>query len=328
MGRKLDYGVVGGKGLSYSRRQTLNSCPRKFQLENIYNLGLRDDSNVDFAFGHAVGAGVQHLLWQPHDLHGAVIRCAAAWDIDILIDNIKANKSLAHAVRAVKIFHQMVSSVGGFLRDYEIAIFNGKPAIELTFCIHLHDGFLYEGHIDVILFNPKTNHYLVVELKTTKFNNIHESMYKNSSQALGYSIVLDSIAADHGAQNSYYVMYLVYKTGAMLFEQFLFPKSRYQRAKFLNDLLLDCERLDLYALANHYPQQGEACFNFFRPCQFLDTCNLSDESLLNLTKELAGSDDTPFSKMTSFDFEYTIEDIKQQQLQIIKDEVIASDSTT
>jgi len=196
---KLDYGTIGGKGLSYSRRGTLHACPRKFQLENIYNLGVGED-NVHFAFGHAVAAGVQSLIEHPGNINRALLHCFTHWSLGIYENLDIKKKSLWYAVRAVQQFHKdMLMGKSAILKQLEIAKFtdkegNIKPAIELTFNIVCHDGYNYEGHVDLILYNPVTKTYLILELKTTGFNNINETMFKNSSQTIEYSVILDSIA--------------------------------------------------------------------------------------------------------------------------------------
>lgn len=329
---KLAYGQKDGKGLSYSRLLTAHSCPRKFQIENIFN-AANDKTNVHFAFGHAVAAGVQQLVAEPGNLNKAVVACFAAWDIAIHESLDSKKKSLVYAVQAVKQFHVLVSNPAtSLLRKYEIAVFPDHtgtliPAIELTFCIKCHDGYTYEGHIDLVLKERGTNKYLVLELKTTSFTNIHEAMYKNSAQALGYSIVLDSISNVLGATNSYYVLYLIYKAGALEYETMLFPKNRVQRAKFINSLILDIEVLELYRLTGIYPTRGESCYEFFSPCDYFGLCDYDDEAL---TRVLGVGTDThveTFDTIQQFNFTFELDDIKQHQLTAIQQDMITADST-
>lgn len=326
---KLAYGTIDGKGVSYSRLLTAHACPRKFQLENIFNLGTVTN-HPDFAFGHAVGAGVQCLVNSPTDLNLALVACASAWDIGIYEEYSNGKKSLWYAIRAIEKFHSMLANPEtSMLKDLEIATFKndaGKvvPAIELTFKIICQDGYIYEGHIDLILYDRKSDTYLILELKTTKFNNISPSMYKNSAQALGYSVVLDSIATDLGAKSAYSVLYLVYKSSKMEYEPMIFPKTRVQRAHFINALIIDIEKLRMYAANNIYPQHGESCFDFFKDCEFIDTCGYNDETLIQLSKNINKED--KYDKILEYDFVYKLEDIRENQIKQINESLIASDS--
>lgn len=325
---QLNYGQIGGKGLSYSRQLTLHQCPRKFQLENIYNLGVREN-NVTFAYGHAVAAGVQQLMAEPTNLPLAIVVCAANWDVGMYDELAADKKSLWYAVRAVELFHSLLSNPAtNILKNYEIAYFvndagDKVPAIELTFAIRCHDGYTYEGHIDLILYNPTENSYLILELKTTKFNNLNEASYKNSNQALGYSVVLDSIVRDINASNSYYVLYLIYKSGRMEYETMLFPKNRVKRAHFINNLAIDIEIANLYADTGIYPQHGESCFDFFKPCGFIDSCNLSDDTLEALARKQTEAD-AAFSTEMVYDFTYDLDKIREDQLTAIEENTIVS----
>jgi len=325
---KLDYGTAGGKGISYSRLMTAHSCPRKFQLENIFNLG-NNVNNPDFAFGHAVAAGVQSLVDDPTNLPVALVSCLANWDLSIYEETAKNKKSLWYAVRAVEKFYELIKNPAtSILNEYEIAKFRNKegkliPAIELTFRILCHDGYVYEGHIDLVLKKKTSNAYMILELKTTGFNNIDPAMYQNSAQALGYSVVLDSITKELGGQSSYHVLYLVYKSNRLEYETLMFPKNRVKRAHFINSLIIDIEILRMYAENNIYPQHGESCFNFFRPCEFLGTCGLSDESLVKLSK-VHGEEESAFAVTERYDFEYDLDEIRAHQLEAIEDGTIVT----
>jgi hypothetical protein len=331
----LKYGKTGGKGLSYSRSQLLHLCPRKFQLIEIFGLVSKEE-NVDFDYGHMVGAGVQHLVAHPGDVARAVLVGLSAWDGNLFAESEKpqAKKNVWYAIRAIQKFAEYQKEKT-FFRDYEIAFFrdhNGKmkPAIEVTFQIRCYEGYTYEGHIDLILRNKKNGQYLILELKTSSFSNLDEAMYKNSAQTLGYSVILDSIAKsdpDLNATSSYHVMYLIYKSGKMEYEDMPFPKSKLQRAHFINFLVLDIEQAEMFREYNIYPMRGEACYNFFRQCEFFEKCTYSDEALKAMAASQQAQDER-YGKLTDneFDFVFDLEEIKAHQLEEVesgKKELIA-----
>jgi hypothetical protein len=267
------------KQLSYSSLLTLHSCPRKFQL---YKLNATEaaapgediSQSLTFAYGHAVGKGIQDVLeYKPEDQW--LWEMFLAWDVDLLADNPKQNKSFWGAVLAVQQFEHMRSQ--GYLDGYELVQYQDKPAVELSFVIHLPDGFKYRGFVDVVLQHTETGKVLVLEVKTTSMYAVNPAMYKNSAQALGYSIVLDAIYPE---LSSYEVLYLVYQSKGQKFQQLSFEKSYYSRALWIRELLLDIETIKMYEDTSIYPMHGESCFSFFRECEFYNVCTLSTENLI------------------------------------------------
>ena len=217
--------------LSYSSLLTLHSCPRKFQLYRLNATVEQPEDipgSITFAYGHSVGEGIQHILtglsWEQ-----TLFKLFTAWEVDLLADNPKQNKSFWGAVFAVKQFHSLYSN--GYLEGYELVHYQGIPATELSFAIHLPDGFIYRGFVDAVLQHTTTGEVLVLECKTTNATSVNPAQYKNSAQAIGYSIVLDAIFPTLSA---YKVLYLVYQTKSESYVQLPFDKSYYSRALWIS----------------------------------------------------------------------------------------------
>ena len=173
--------------LSYSGRLTLHSCPRRFQLEKLNaEVTTIEDyiASVTLSFGQVVGLGLQ-LTLEGKTLEQVIFQMYLLWKPELFQEDEKKKKSFWYAVQAVQRFISMRED--GFLQDYELVYYNGVPANELSFRIHLPDGFKYRGFIDAVLRHKKTGRVLVLECKTTASNNLNPAMYKNSSQAVGYS---------------------------------------------------------------------------------------------------------------------------------------------
>lgn len=269
--------------LSYSSLLTLHSCPRKFQLDRLQapQPELDTGSSVTFAYGHAVGAGIQFALDSRLSADQVIFQTFLAWDADLADENPKQNKTFWEALAAVEKFQDMRER--GFLKDWELVFYEGKPAVELSFLIHLPGGFKYRGFVDAVLQHSKTGEIMVLECKTTSASSLNAATYKNSAQAIGYSIVLDHLFPD---KSSYDVLYLVYKTKSREYDTLPFTKSYLQRALWIRELLLDLDVIKLYEEAEIYPMHGESCFTFFRECEYLLTCTLATEKLTDpLTEE-------------------------------------------
>jgi hypothetical protein len=197
------------------------------------------------------------------------------------------------------------------LKDYELVYTNTGPACELGFRIHFPDGFKYRGFVDAVLKHKLTGEILVLEVKTTSSKYLTEAQYKNSAQAIGYSIVLDHIFPDY---SSYKVLYLPYLTHAMEFSPMQFNKSPLQRALWLQELLLDIETIKLYEEYGVYPMRGESCYSFYRECEYFGLCTLATDKLTTPQTEeerLALEE----KESQAYEIEVTFQDLLATQLE-------------
>lgn len=266
------------KLFSHSSRLSLHGCPRKYQLYRLNSKEVElDDGGVQratFDFGTVVGLGVQDCL-EGKTEEQAIFNMAMAWEGDLFNEIRAAKKSFWWAVIAVQKFFAQREQ--GYLDGYELVYYNGKPAVELSFRITLPNGFKYRGYVDAVLKHSETGAVIVLECKTTKISSPNPANYSNSGQAIGYSIILDAIFPE---LNTYDVIYLVYSSSALQYEQFVFSKTLHQRALWLQELLLDMEIIELYESVGTYPMHGEHCFNFFRECEYLNLCTLPTDKLV------------------------------------------------
>ena len=297
------------KQLSYSSLLTLHSCPRKFQLDRLQAEQHDDDTNkssVTFAFGHVVGMGIQSVFENKEE-DQIIWDMFLMWDCDLLDENPKQAKSFWLGIQAVQKFLTMRDT--GFLSEWDLAYHEGQPCCELSFLIHLPNGFKYRGFVDAVLQNKLTGEIMVLEVKTTGMSTVNSATYKNSAQAIGYSVVLDHLFPE---LSSYEVLYLVYKTKQKEFDPLPFTKSYLQRALWIRELLLDIDMISLYEGAEIYPMRGESCFNFFRECEYIYTCTLSTDKLTDkLTPEREAK---LLEKQADYKIHITINDLITSQL--------------
>jgi hypothetical protein len=272
---EIDYRV---RQLSYSSLLSLHSCPRKFQLYKLRSSHRTEEAiktTITFSFGHVVGDAIQKVL-EGWDEDKVIFAMFMGWHTDLMNSDAKAKKSFWSAVIAIQNFISLRKA--GFLEDYELVYYDGKPATELSFCINLPDGFRLRGFVDAVLRHKITGKIVVLECKTTGSVTINPATYKNSAQAIGYSIVLDVLYPN---LSSYEVLYLIYQTGQREYLTIPFTKTYLQRALWIRELLLDVEMIKLYEEAEVYPMHGESCISFGRDCEYLQSCNLSTEYLTN-----------------------------------------------
>lgn len=271
------------KQLSYSSLLTLHSCPRRYQLKKLECSPEQEvdyDSSVTFAFGHVVGLGIQNAL-QGKSEDQIIWESFLLWEPAIFDLNPKQMKSFWLAIAAIQKFLHL-TSYAGYLEDWELVYHEGLPAVELAFIVSTPEGFQYRGFVDAVLRHRTSGEVMVLECKTTAAR-LNPATYKNSAQAIGYSIVLDHLFP---SLSSYKVLYLIYKTKELEYEQMEFHKSYLQRALWIQELLLDIKTIQLYEETGVYPMRGESCYNFYRECEFFNLCTLSNEALTSpLTAE-------------------------------------------
>lgn len=334
---KLDYYNITHKGLSYSRQLVLDACPRKYEMDAKFAIKA-NRSSVTFSYGHAVAAGIQFAL-AGHSYDRCIVEtlCAYTHDVDDIgnTGEQSGKKSIWHAIEGVHLFcKQYQSGTFNYLDGWEIAKFihpkTGEvlDAIELTFVVELLEGYSFEGHIDLILYHPKKKRFMVIELKTTGMTTIHPAQYQNSSQALGYGAVLDMIASSSGKLDtvgdtvadtaSFDVLYLVFQSRTKNLVPMPFTKTAKDRVDWLNSLMLSMEKIEMYEKAG-YPKHGQSCYDFFRPCEYLETCSMTAESINKMyAKPTGDSQEETYSKMSEPTFMFTLEELMDRQDQLIE----------
>jgi hypothetical protein len=298
----VDYRI---RQLSYSSLLTLHSCPRKFQLGRLRTTHKTAESlksTITFAFGHVVGDGIQKVF-QGFTEDEIIWDMFLGWHTELWHADEKLCKSFPEAVLAIKKLISLRNQ--GFLADYEVVEYQGKPACELSFRITFPGSFSYRGHVDAVLREKNSGKVVVLEVKTTGVSGtVNPATYKNSAQAIGYSIVLDRIFPE---LSSYEVLYLVYHTKTRDYEPLPFTKNYLQRALWIRELLLDISVIEMYENAGVYPMRGESCISFGRDCEYLNTCSLSTSYL---TKPC-----TPeHEDKTEYSIQLSLQDLLESQL--------------
>ena len=304
---------------SYSTSERLIQCENKFrcnklELNNeITSPIVTLEGNIDFAFGRAIETGVQAALLG-HPKEKIFFDMFMAWDIKLMAEHPRgAEKRFVDACIAIDQFIYIKEQI---MQGWQIAMFNGKPAIELALCVDMENGYYFVGHADVILYHPVLQRFRVLEIKTTGRKFLHEAMYKNSGQSTGYSIFLDEIAKNVELTSTYEVYYLVFPTSVGYWKIYEFTKARSSRAEWINTLLLDIQRIQNYKKLNYWPKRGNSCFEWNRPCEYFDRCDLSNDSF-NPKGEFAWITPEEINKH-EFDFRFKMSDIIATQKELIR----------
>jgi len=292
--------------LSYSLSTDLYECERKFEENRLLlNPSIHGKEEMPWHVrGTAYQAGVQtYLLTGDIDLAKFITWLAyypEAEDLDRVptisqgraINNIDLSKEALDRIRS----------------RYEIAIFNEKPAIELSFKINIDGKWFYTGHIDIVLFDKELKIYVVLEVKTTLYKIADlRPLYQNSAQALGYSIILDKIVG--ADQNQFGTLYFVCrdlnnKDFVPTIEVFPFNKTIIDRLKWFYTLGMDIERLDKMSKLGIFPMRGHSCLKFGKVCTHFGFCTTTAGDIKKPDQE----------DKQVYDFEFNLQDIIDDHL--------------
>lgn len=282
---------------SYSSESLFHSCARKFQLTKLSSQArerLDWRSELTFSFGHLVGDAAQKLFmgWS---LNKVLVFMLSTWKEHLYQENDRQKKGFFYAMQAVEMLDWEIRE--GSLSSYELVYYEGVPAVELGLKIRYPNGGAYRGFVDLVLRNRDTGLYCIIDTKTNSARALNPNQYKNSGQALGYSVVLDRIEPEY---SDYTVYYLVYMTVLERWELFEFPKTKTQRAIWLRDRLWDANvrasMAENFGTHGIWPMNGNACMAWNRECQFLGACEQATEYLMApLAEEDMEEDESQFT---------------------------------
>lgn len=291
--------------LSHSSLEVLQSCERKFQLEKLLQGHDEKQESVHFSFGHGYGAGVATYM-VTRDKDRAIYEAWMAYE-PVIEDDKKNQATCIGALLA------SFTALDTLLRTYEVAAFNGAPAIELSFRLNINPSKYFVGHIDVVLRHRITGRYYVMEIKSTSMQLMDlKPLYQHSGQALGYSIALDRIVGEK--QSEYGVLYFVIQLPSSNARDLVpkphvmeFKKSLLDRLNWFVSLGLDVQHLEAMEQIGIFPKRFSACVRFNRPCFHFGTCSLQSFDTPKIIEE----------DKKVYTFEYELEDLIMDHMERI-----------
>lgn len=258
--------------LSDSALKTLHTCERLYQLDRLLKGPSEKEDWPATVLGKAWGAGVAHYL-ATQDFDESLYKLWLGY-FPLLEDAVRTEAVCANMLRA------SIPVLDLLLQDWEVLVFQGKPAIELSFRLNIDENYYFVGYMDVVMRNRYTGRGAVFDAKTTGLKLLDLSpVYQNSPQLIGYSIVLDQIMGED--QSEYDVCYLSGKLGSgngfqPEIKPYFFSKTLQDRLQWFISLGMDINHLKEMASLNIYPMRGESCLQYMRPCKHFGVCQLQN----------------------------------------------------
>lgn len=264
--------------LSHSALETLLTCERMFQLDRLLEGAPPKQDYPSTVFGKAFGAGAAtYLLTQ--DIEQSLYEGWKAY-FPILEDDKRTEEILLNLLLIT------FPKLDDLLQDWELAFFQDKPAVELSFRLNglgkdgSPNNLYFVGYADVVLKNRWTGKYAILENKTTGLDLLDlDPLYKNSGQALGYSIILDRITGEEHSE--YGVIYLIGQLKSRSgggFQPIVhvkeYHKTLQDRLNWFISLGMDAARLEQMLEFSVFPMRGGNCIQYMRPCKHFGTCGM------------------------------------------------------
>lgn len=298
------------KLLSHSSCTTLHSCDRRFELYKLMPPTPKyfgEDNNQDF--GSIVGIGVQELF-RSRSLDKAYMAMFTAWKG--IIDGEEGEKNKKTFWHCLFSIDKFIDFIDVEFRNCELAYFDGKPAVELGFIIDIGNGWSYRGFLDALLIDQAKNCLVPYEGKTTGLTVINEAMYKNSGQALGYSLVTDAICYRLGipSASSFEIKYAIYQSRSYAWTCYSFLKNHSHRAVWLKNILKDVRQIEENVSDDFFPMHGESCFEYGRPCKYFELCETSNKYIIGDYDKI----ELKVDDESKYQFRFTIDEIIESQL--------------
>lgn len=286
--------------LSHSSLNLLHECERKFQIEKLLAGPEDKEESAHFSFGKSVGTAVATYLVTKDKDQALFQGWLAYWPV--------VESDAKNQVTAMAAIMGSFTALDGILALYDVAEFNGQPAVELSFKLAINETKYFVGHIDVVLRHKVTGKYFILEVKTTGLQLLDlKPAYQHSGQALGYSIALDKIVGEK--LSTYGVLYFVVQlphvksqTYACRYHTFEFPKTLVDRLNWFVSLGLDVQHLEAMESMNIFPKRGASCIRFNKTCRHFGICSLQNFDQPKEQKE------DPIEYTFTYDLEELIEE--------------------
>lgn len=249
---------------------TLHRCEREFQIEELLQNDRVRVTNSILTFGHAWGEGIMEYL-QYGDLDRAVYHTWRSYWPQIEDEN-RVEEICFHGLKCAK------PKLDTIRMDWEVAEFNGKPARELGFHLDINERFYFQSMMDGVLRHKREGYLAVLENKHThSWLDDITPMWKNSSQALMYSIVLDKIAEQALAvYNLHYFVgqFIARELPKVRIHHFEWKKTMLDRLNLFLALGMDVSHLQQMVDINLFPMRGHSCLRYNRQCPHFGVCQL------------------------------------------------------
>lgn len=303
--------------LSISTLELFHTCERKYQLIELIqgNEAEREESAI-FTFGQAWGAGVVEYLLTG-SLDAAVYKAWLNYRPG-LEDSGRTEEVCFHGLRMAE------QRLKAMRDEYEIAEFNGKPAIELGFRLNINDRFYFESAMDAALRRKRDGSYSILENKHT-YSWLEDitPMYKNSIQGLLYSITLDAIAKQelgHYELNYFVGQFSSKSPFTPKIHLFPWKKTLLDRLNCFLSLSLDVQRLQQCVDIDLFPMRGHSCLRFNKPCYFFGTCQMRSKEVKKTDEYILKNKNEHVKEIESqVQFEYNLPELIKNHIERVQE---------
>lgn len=166
-----------------------------------------------------------------------------------------------------------------------------RPAVEVPFKINIKPGITladgrkisisYVGYIDAVLYDLAKQEFVVVDIKTTRFNIDKTLQYSNSRQCLPYGLVIEKALGNplDGFTVKYLHTYIdIQKPDVSVLQ---FHKSIKDISEWATDVRFSIDDIGRGISTGHFMKNSNSCINFKKECEYAGICGSRSEDNIN-----------------------------------------------
>jgi hypothetical protein len=269
----------------------LKRCPRYYQLANVEGWTRKGEGGrVDLDFGIWLHAGRERYYHAraSGSTHETGVDAALQYVLTVTYDPVTGRPWQGDSYKnRFTLARTLLDYLDKWEHDPLVTVIldNKKPAVEMTFKFPLgqfarHDTeyrtvepeeFFLCGHLDrVVEFQGKT---YISDLKSTR-HDLGDRYWKQfllSNQFNIYTIA-GNVVLKSKVAGLIVDACQVLVTEPARFGRRIIEKTEAQLDEFMRSLRVLLDQAQSYAKANFWPQNEQACFQYGRPCEFLEIC--------------------------------------------------------
>lgn len=278
---------------SHSIDGTFESCARRFEFRHVIGM-VPDVDETGFAAeaGTAMHEALQQWARSGSETEAYLTLCRWwPWKME----QERARKDARNFDQATLLLDALIHD--SFWDEWEVArLPDGTHAIELPFRInHTSLGsFIHprtkrktflatQGKIDFIVRHKKTGRLMVLDLKTTTYDeSVHEAAFRFSGQAGQYGMVLSAAVGHDFHVHGLEVCYLLAEFGPLgpAVRPFQYVLSPEEVEDSIQTKVSRLNRMMYMARSGFWDRRTHGCVFYNTPCGYLDVCHRRDYRFL------------------------------------------------
>lgn len=273
--------------VSFSSLNLADSCMRKFEFNKLYPRRARDSDAFAADVGTALHHGYQNYLIH-QDLDQATWALMKSYPVLDEFSQRFDDRSLESCIATLEEMTYEARMTEWELIEIKKPDGEVVPAIEVPFALRLKGitlpdgrGVEFTGFMDAALRNLGTGAIRTMDIKTHRRSVVDATpQYKFNGQQVPYGIILEHLVGN--SIDQFEVLYLDTYVDLCSPRVQLYPflKDSEDIQEWLINTVMRVQRIQRAMEMDYFPRTDGGCFNWNRPCYFLEVCQSRDKEAI------------------------------------------------